>query len=146
MPEMLVQGSTITRQPLRIVRTGTVENLSFGQRRKSWEEAVAETIDLWAREPSLIDDDEYPCPSLDVLHKARWAAMLLSATELQSPLRIVPTADGGIAFEWDDYIEFRSFTIHPDCSLDWKEFEFGSLTRRRRSVPMNSGADNDSAW
>jgi hypothetical protein len=127
-----------------MIRTGAAAELSFGDRKKSWEELISETLALWDDDTF---DDECPTPSIEVVKVARWAAGELQSEGTDAPLRIVPTADGGIAFEWDSYPTFDCLIVHPDCSLDLKQFEFGSLLRRRRSAgPMIAGADDDAAW
>lgn len=147
MPDLLERCNTITIPAQRIVQTGAGGELSFGGRPASWEEVIAESIARWQVDAASIFDDDIPTPTDDVMRLARWKARSLMETGVDAPSRIVPTVDGGIAFEWESLSRFESLTVHPDLSLEQKCFEFGSLIRRRRSPgPVNAGADDAATW
>jgi hypothetical protein len=147
MLDVLERPKTFSNAARRIVCTRAGGEPSFGTQSKDWDELLTETLARWTDDPSLIHDDDYPSPSAAIMSIAQNAACAFRARGVTAPTRIIPTADGGIAFEWDSYPTFASVTIHPDASVDLKTFEFGSLIQRRRSQSsILAGADDDAAW
>jgi hypothetical protein len=146
MPDLLERRNTITTPVRRVVQTGAAGVQVVAPPSNDWDDLISATLLQWERNPSLLLDEEYPSPSPEVVQCALQVARVYRVEGVETPLRIIPTASGGISFEWDSYPTFESLTVRPDCSLDWKRFEFGSLISRRQSPgSVVVGADDDAA-
>lgn len=108
------------------------ESMSSSRRRDraAWNEAIQQ-IDAM-NQPT--DDEEFECPSEEVIRFARLLAERLRADpEWPAPTRVVTDGVGGVSFEWRSGTESRYLNIYDDGSVEDVQF-VGDVQRSRRTL------------
>lgn len=84
------------------------------ERQRQWQELIDRTLIEWGRDPSFLADDEGKAPSTATIQRACLLAKSLADEGRAPPMRVVPTVDGGIAFERKIGSVFDSIEVSPD--------------------------------
>src|SRR5262245_17198922 len=92
---------------------------------EEWSRSIASSIAEWIDDPSSEEDEDDQIPSPNVLRTALRCAHAMQENGIAAPLRIVRTANGGVAFEWQSNSTFETLTVLDDGSIDWKLFHHG---------------------
>jgi hypothetical protein len=107
--------------------------------RKAWERLVDHTLIEWGRDPAVLEDDGVVAPSVETVKRACEVSAVLRRLEFPPPTRIVPTGDGGIAFQVDGHRDFVSVEIAPDGAVEYLRFSDSKLVERYEvSIPASA--------
>lgn len=96
----------------------------------AWSRLINEKLVAWAQNPRQFEDDDITVPSAATISRASLVASSLRDQGAPAPSRIVPTGDGGIAFQYDSDPEFISIEVEPDGPVELLVFNKGRLTHR----------------
>jgi hypothetical protein len=96
----------------------------------AWARFIDEQLPAWAENPSQLEDDDLVAPSLTTISRASTIAASLRAQGAPPPTRIVPTGDGGIAFQYEGDPKFVSIEIEPEGPIEILVFNLGRLIYR----------------
>jgi hypothetical protein len=92
--------------------------------------SLIEQLVSWAQGASQITDDDIIAPSSATISRATTVAVSLRDQGAPAPTRIVPTGDGGIAFQYDGRPQFISIEVEPEGPVELLIFNEGRLTHR----------------
>lgn len=96
-----------------------------------WNEIIFDQLIRWAQNPSQLADEHIELPSARAIDLAIKLAKSMRDNDMLLPLRVVPTGDGGIAFErWHESV-FESIEIDEDGSIELMVFEDSKLKLRQ---------------
>jgi hypothetical protein len=95
---------------------------------RSWNDLIDGRLAEWERQPELLDDEGVEPPSGDIIRLAIGLAQFLRDRHVPPPERVVPDANGGLAFEWLKGPVSESIEISDDGSVEYLRFEEGRLT------------------
>jgi hypothetical protein len=84
----------------------------------------------WARDPAQLAEDDLTAPNAATIARASLVASTLHENGAQSPNRVVPTGDGGIAFQFERGHEFISIEVEPEGVIELLAFDDGRLRHR----------------
>jgi hypothetical protein len=96
----------------------------------AWATYIKEQLAAWALDTSQLEDDDIVPPNPATIDRASKAAIALRDQGAPAPTRIVPTGDGGVAFQYDGQSEFISIEIEPEGRVELLVFVNGRLTHR----------------
>lgn len=96
----------------------------------AWAPFIEEQLAAWALNPSQFEGDDLVPPSAEAISRASTTAISLRDHGAPAPTRIVPTGDGGIAFQYDGEPEFISIEVEPEGRVELLVFNKGRLTHR----------------
>lgn len=96
---------------------------------KQWS-PVIDTLRAWRESPEELGDDFVEAPSHETLELALQIAESLSEKGLSPPLRVVPTVDGGIAFEHRIGDDLEIVEIDADGTVEFMVFRSSRLIER----------------
>jgi hypothetical protein len=99
---------------------------------EQWDQIIDAYLVEWGRDPSSLDDGEIIPPSVDTINKACQLAIHYRDNGAPPPLRVVPDADGGIAFERSDGSVFQSLYVLEDGEFELLTFRDCKLIDRQR--------------
>lgn len=77
-----------------------------------WATILADTIELWANNPAIFEEEGLEAPSPETLQKASSYAKRMKLGGLVAPDRIVMDAAGGILFELENLEEGVRVVLH----------------------------------
>ena len=100
--------------------------------RVDWEKVIDYQLVEWGRDPSVFADDGLEPPSIDTIALARKVAVVLREHGWESPQRVIPDGEGGMAFEWADGPVFESVDIGADGTVEQTVFRDCKLTALHR--------------
>lgn len=105
-------------------------------KKETWGNLIDNTLIEWGRDPSVLEDDGVAPPSVETIQRACEIAMILCNRNFPAPTRIVPTGDGGIAFEVDAGGDFVSVEIASEGTVEYFRFSASKLVERYEvSIP-----------
>lgn len=64
-----------------------------------WDEVLA-ALQLWASDPTVLEDDDVDAPSVLTIDLAMDVARQLRAVPTPAPTRVMPNREGGVLLEW----------------------------------------------
>ncbi|KKK71204.1 hypothetical protein LCGC14_2916260, partial [marine sediment metagenome] len=70
----------------------------------SWADVINKAKE-WKKDLSQLEDEDVQPPNIETVDKAIELAGIYSKLGYEPPIRVLPTGDGGVAFEWDDRME-----------------------------------------
>jgi len=88
------------------------------EKHEGWFDFLAD-LNRWKSDPGLIDNGDNVIPSPDVFSKATAVGTKLFLNFRDSPTFVIPTSDGGIAFERHDGNVTEMIIVHPDASAEF---------------------------
>ena len=106
------------------------ELASHDHLRIRWNE-VANKLQSWLQNADAIFDDELPAPSQQSLFRAIEISKLSMDFNAIPPLRVVPTVDMGVSFEWQMNGNNQTLEITADGSAEILFYKNGGLSRTR---------------
>lgn len=140
MPE-IVEPSTSMSLPLAKAIETSADSLARqmapgcdNKERERWESLVDRTLIEWGRDPAILEDDGIIPPTIGTVKNACDIARVLCRLGLPAPTRIVPTGDGGIAFQADADHDFVSIEIAADGTVEYLRFSGSKLVERYEVV------------
>ena len=144
MPDTLEQSASIAPRLAKAVETNADSSARQmtpsrdDQEREAWENLIDGTLIEWGRDPSALEDDGVVPPSIETIKHACEIATELRRLDFPAPTRLVPTGDGGIAFEVDAGCDFVSVEIAPDGAVEYLRFSGSKLVERYEvSIPTS---------
>jgi hypothetical protein len=103
---------------------------------EAWEELVDRTLLEWGKDPSVLEDDGVVPPSMGTITRAYEIATFLRIRGFPAPTRIVPTGDGGVAFQFEADRDFDSLEVAEDGNIECLRFSGSKLVERYEvSIP-----------
>lgn len=96
-----------------------------------WDRVFAR-LSAWLQHPDELGDDESESPSRDTIEDGITIAAFMRRAGLEPPDRVIPTAEGGIAFERRDDGFLARVELYPDGQLDVTSFDEDSRLVCRR--------------
>ncbi|HEX7379782.1 MAG TPA: hypothetical protein VF278_21840 [Pirellulales bacterium] len=97
---------------------------------QAWAPFINEQLAAWTLNPGQFADDDVVPPNAATIACASATAISLRDQGAPAPTRIVPTGDGGIAFQYDSDPEFISIEVEPEGRVELLVFVNGRLTHR----------------
>lgn len=91
---------------------------------------IIEQLQVWHRDPSMLDFDDVSAPSRVLLWQAVQLARNLRDAEWPPFDHVVPTVDGGVSFERRSGSRFRSLEMEPSGEARLTTFENGRMLSR----------------
>ena len=88
---------------------------------------VCDTLLGWWENPERLDDDEIEPPTRQVLERAMTAVADLQAKNDLPPLRVGPSVDGGVAFEWEKGDHLSRVVLLNSGGVEIDHFRAGRL-------------------
>src|SRR5690348_11187760 len=79
--------------------------------RETWTSLIEGQLAAWARDPTQLQEEDYTAPTTETIAQASSVASALRDQGAPPPSRVVPTGDGGIAFQFERGHEFISIEI-----------------------------------
>lgn len=111
----------------REARTETADKPKMTE---AWAPFIEEQLVEWALNPRQCEGDDVVPPNSATISHATVTAISLRDQGAPAPTRIVPTGDGGIAFQYDGDPEFISIEVEPEGRVELLVFVNGRLTHR----------------
>jgi hypothetical protein len=123
-------SDSITVTMARELGVGSVMGVSLNQAK--WQELIDNKLIEWGRDPSTLEVDDFPLPSVATIGLACRIATILRDQNQPPPQRVCPDTEGGIAFERGVGRIFMSIRIRPSGQVEMTTFEDGQLLSRSR--------------
>lgn len=101
---------------------------------EAWNELIDKTLVEWGRDASVLEDDGFMPPDLDVINFACQVAMACRDAGCPPPTRIVPDGEGGISLEHVEGELSTSLNIYADRTVELLSFVDCRLRHRCRLV------------
>lgn len=108
----------------------TLQREAFEARKDAWEEVVNRKLLEWGLDPSALEDDGLEAPSRQTISLACRVAVAARDDGWPPPLRVVPTATGGIVFERKQGTIFETVTVFPDGRVEYTRYIDSQLVSR----------------
>lgn len=144
MPDTLEMSASIAPRLAKAVDTNVGSSARQmtptidDEEREAWENLIDNTLIDWGRDPEVLEDDGVTPPSVETIKHAYEIAAALRRVNFPAPTRIVPTGDGGIAFEVDAGSDFVSVEIGDNGTVEYLRFSGSKLVERYEvSIPTN---------
>lgn len=96
----------------------------------AWHEVVDRKLLEWGLDPAALEDDGLKAPSGETIALACKVAAAYRDAGLPPPLRVVPTASAGIAFERKQGSVFETVTVSADGKVEYAKYVDSRLTVR----------------
>jgi len=90
-----------------------------------WRSVIDNYLVDWGQDPGRLEDDGIVPPSGIAVNAACTVALLLRDQAIPAPLRVVPTGDGGIVFEWELGAAFYTLEVEQDGTIELSSFSDG---------------------
>jgi hypothetical protein len=100
-------------------------------RAAAWNAIADSQLIAWGRDPGQLEEDGIQAPAEQTIARATELASRLRVQGVPAPTRIVPTGDGGIAFQFEDDSRFTSIEIGDDGVVELYQFEESRLILRQ---------------
>jgi len=100
------------------------------QQHEGWFDYLAD-LNRWKADPNLIDNGDNVLPSDDVIDKATAVGTKLFLNFRDIPTFLLPTSDGGIAFERHDGDVTEMIIVHPDATAEYISVGDAAVLLRR---------------
>lgn len=101
-----------------------------GSGRIGWADIIEGRLADWARDPTQLEEGDLTAPNAATIARACLVASTLRDKGASPPDRVVPTGDGGIAFQFERGREFMSVEVEPEGVVELLVFEEGRLKHR----------------
>ena len=88
------------------------------ERHEGWFDFLAD-LQRWKADPALVDSGDNVLPSPEVFEKATAVGTKLFLNFRDSPTFVIPTSDGGIAFERHDGNVTEMIIVNPDATAEF---------------------------
>ena len=124
------------REP--VFRTANVRDAELTNREEtekgkaSWNKFIDGSLIEWGRDPTVLEDEGFIPPSLEVVRLACQVAVDFRDERLPAPTRVVPDGEGGICFERIEGSMSVSLRIYADRTGELLVFDDCRLSDRRR--------------
>ena len=105
--------------------TGNVDSGRIG-----WADIIEGRLADWARDTTQLEEEGLTAPNAATIARAFLVASTLRDKGASPPDRVVPTGDGGIAFQFERGREFISVEVEPEGVVELLVFEEGRLKHR----------------
>lgn len=99
-------------------------------RKDDWAAIIEGRLAEWARDPAQLEDEDLTAPNAATIARAFLVARSLREQGAPPPCRVVPTGDGGIAFQFERGREFLSIEVEPEGLVELLVFDDGRLKHR----------------
>jgi hypothetical protein len=96
---------------------------------KNWN-SVLRALNDWAAQPTMFEADDFSPPSSIAIVRASKVAEALQSQNFDLPMRVIPSADEGVAFEWKYDGGYRTIEVRADGSVEVLDYFRGQLRRR----------------
>ena len=101
--------------------------------RQEWSEIFDEMYD-WLSDPTLLANEDGEAPSKTMIRMAWDVAVRLENDNREAPIAVVPSGNGGFAFEWRSTTMSKGIEISPDGRLEEIIIRNGRLRSRKQLV------------
>jgi hypothetical protein len=101
--------------------------------RDAWQVMIDRTLTRWICDSIALknlEDDGIDAPSKEAMANARELAYYLRDAGLPAPLRIVPTGDGGVTFQYESGTDFDSIETDAGGKSEFFHFQHDRLVSR----------------
>lgn len=98
--------------------------------RIGWADIIEGRLADWTRDPTQLEEEDLTAPNAETIARACLVASTLRDKGASPPNRVVPTGDGGIAFQFERDREFISVEVEPEGVVELLVFEDGQLKHR----------------
>ena len=110
------------------------ESQQAGRHKDVWDTFIFGKLVEWGRNPSVLEDDDFVPPDLDVINLACDAAMQLRDMGAIPPTMVAPDGEGGTSFEYVEGKSSVSLNIYADLTVECLTFDDCRLIRREPVV------------
>ena len=121
------------REAIRLTRSGTSSPLGWvdeeARSRERWRPYL-NRLRSWLNSPDDLADDYVEAPSEQAIESAFLIANWMIYQGDPVPLRIVPTVDGGVAFEHRSDVQLQRTEVGPDGAAEFIVFVDARLVER----------------
>lgn len=102
---------------------------------ESWRSIVDNLLIEWGRRPEVIEDDGIEPPAARAIAVASIVASRLRDDKMPPPTNVAPTADGGIAFQYELAGCFLTIEIDPNGDVELRVYRDGDVIRHNLGRP-----------
>ena len=133
-----VERSTIVSpfSPNRFART-RVDDRNFAseaietdRRRDGWRK-ILDVLGDWLSDPSSVEDDGITAPTKPLIQRSMRFVDWCMGQDVSPPMRVVPSPDGGVVFEWWRGSSVRYIEIDPTGATEEVEYVRGRLVTQQ---------------
>jgi len=96
-----------------------------------WESVVARTLSLWIADPSLLQAEEIDPPDQSLIEKVKRFSLEKLGSQFPAPDRVLPNGDSGVAFEWDDGVNYTCLEFKKDDTIEVVKTDGDQIVRQR---------------
>jgi len=122
-PDQPLEGHDETRVPWGQFTSNEEEE----RRLEQWQSLIDSRLIEWGRNPSVLEDDGVEAPTPHTIANACQLARMMRDDKLPPPTRVVPTVDGGVAFELETGDHLVCLEITPAGTLEYDRYFKSSL-------------------